>query len=197
MRASPRYTLAMKIYTRTGDDGTTGLLGGNRVEKDSPRVGAYGAVDELNSHLGLAAAVCNDELLSQVMLRVQHELFDVGAELASNPDAESARKTQPRITDEHIAWLESRIDEYWNALPPLKQFILPGGCDLAARLHVARTVCRRAERLVLSLSREETVQAKTIIYLNRLSDLLFAMARRANQSAGVEDVVWESGDSSS
>lgn len=180
----------MKIYTRTGDDGTTGLFGGGRVTKDSPRVEAFGAVDELNSHLGLAAAICDDEFMSQIMARVQNELFDVGAELATSPDTANEKAKEARITDENITWLEQYIDEYWNALQPLKQFILPGGCDLAARLHVARTVCRRAERLVLSLSRTESVPNRTIIYLNRLSDLLFAMARQANQSAGVEDVLW-------
>jgi cob(I)alamin adenosyltransferase len=180
--------MSIKLYTRQGDDGSTGLFGGRRVPKDSPRVETFGTVDELNSALGLARAACGFEQINRVLDRLQSELFDLGANLCTPSDA--SRKHIPPITPAHIEWLESTIDELCAPLPPMRHFVLPGGCELAARLHLARCVCRRAERLVVSLSKLETLDALVIIYLNRLSDLLFAAARRANQLAGVEDVPW-------
>ncbi len=175
----------MKLYTRTGDDGQTSLHGGTRVEKDCLRVETYGTVDELNSWIGWTRTDCSHPPLSTILEQIQCELFEMGAELAAADHAES------RIDDRHIVALERHIDDVCRELPPMKHFILPGGSVLAARLHVARTVCRRAERLCVRLAREQTVNPRTIIYLNRLSDLLFAMARRANQLAGVDDVPWK------
>lgn len=181
----------MKIYTKTGDQGETGLFGGPRVRKDSPRIEAYGTVDELNAVLG-AARVETTELdahLDELLARVQNDLFDLGAELAS-PQAEKHRRA---IAAAQIAELEQAIDRYEERLPPLREFILPGGSPAAAQLHLARTVCRRAERLVVALSAApgESVSDLAIVYLNRLSDLLFVLARVANQLAGKADVAWQ------
>jgi cob(I)alamin adenosyltransferase len=181
----------MKIYTKTGDQGETGLFGGPRVRKDSPRIEAYGTVDELNAMLG-AARVDTAELdasLDELLARVQNDLFDLGAELAT-PQAEKHRRA---ISAAQITELEQAIDRYEERLPPLREFILPGGCPAAAQLHLARTVCRRAERLVVTLSAApgESVSDHAIIYLNRLSDLLFVLARVANQLAGEADVAWQ------
>lgn len=179
----------MKLYTRHGDDGTTGLFGGQRVDKDSLRVTAYGVVDELNSALGLARCACSHEELTAIIDRVQPELFVLGANLCL--PAGKTSKHVPPLTDQHVAELEQWIDAVCGPLPEMRYFVLPGGCELAARLHVARTTCRAAERAVVSLSHAEPVQAPLVQYLNRLSDLLFAMARRANQLEGVEDVPWK------
>ncbi|MDW8052630.1 MAG: cob(I)yrinic acid a,c-diamide adenosyltransferase [Armatimonadota bacterium] len=179
----------MRIYTRTGDTGETGLIGGQRVPKDDPRVEAYGTVDELNATLGLARCYLHDMPdLDELLERVQNELFDIGAELASPP--ERAAQFQS-IEEQHILALENAIDQLETELEPLRQFILPGGTLAAAHLHLARTVCRRAERCVVHLSRLSTVNAAIIKYLNRLSDLLFVMARVANHRAGVGDVKWD------
>ncbi len=178
----------MKLYTRTGDDGSTGLYGGGRTTKDALRVEAYGTVDELNAHLGLAAAVCDDPTMSEDLARLQSRLFDLGADLCTPNDA--SVKRQVRITSRHVTELEGLIDRESEALPPLTSFVLPGGSELAARLHVARTVCRRAERLIVALARTEPVGEGVVAYINRVGDLLFAMARRANVLAGVEDVPW-------
>ncbi len=177
----------MRIYTRTGDTGETGLIGGQRVPKDHLRVCAYGTVDELNATLGLARCYLSDEDLNSLLERIQNELFDIGAELASPP--ERANQFQA-ISDEHIQALEEAIDRYEQELEPLRQFILPGGALASAHLHLARTVCRRAEREVVRLSHESMVSAVIIRYLNRLSDLLFVMARLCNHRAGVPDVKW-------
>ncbi|MDW8108015.1 MAG: cob(I)yrinic acid a,c-diamide adenosyltransferase [Armatimonadota bacterium] len=178
----------MRIYTRTGDTGETGLIGGQRVPKDDPRVEAYGTVDELNTTLGLARCYLHDMPdLDELLERIQNELFDIGAELASPP--ERAAQFQS-IEEQHILALENAIDQLETELEPLRQFILPGGTLAAAHLHLARTVCRRAERRVVHLSRVSTVNAAIIKYLNRLSDLLFVMARVANHRMGVEDVKW-------
>ncbi len=184
MGAVPDQSGPVKLYTRTGDDGTTGLHGGDRVRKDGPRVEALGAVDELNAHLGLARAACDHDELDGVLGVLQNRLFDLGADLAS-PGVAGV----PRIDASHFQEAESQIDQLSQPLEPLKNFILPGGSELASRLHVARGVCRRAERLCVTLGGVEPV----VIYLNRLSDLLFAMARRANQLAGICDVPWMSG----
>ena len=178
----------MRIYTRTGDTGETGLIGGQRVPNDDPRVEAYGTVDELNAVLGVARCYLAElPDLDALLERFQSELFDIGAELASPPE----RATQFQSLEErHIAAIEEAIDRLEEELPPLRQFILPGGTPASAYLHLARTVCRRAERRVVHLSRVSTVNAAIIKYLNRLSDLLFVMARVANHRAGVEDVKW-------
>jgi cob(I)alamin adenosyltransferase len=185
----------MKLYTKTGDDGTTGLFGSGRVGKDSLRIEAVGAVDELNSAVGLAAAACRHERLTMILTGVQHTLFDVGAELVTLDGAGGGKggessASSPRIGPDHIAESERQIDTACEGVPPLTHFVLPGGCELAARLHVARAACRLAERRCLALSRYEPVGKHLLVYLNRLSDLLFAMARLANHLEGVADVVW-------
>lgn len=178
----------MRIYTRTGDDGTTGLYGGQRTTKDALRVMAYGTVDELNSQLGLAAAGCEFDELSKVIATLQPRLFDLGADLCTPIDAHAPK--QVRITPRHVEELEKLIDATHEPLEPLTTFVLPGGSELAARLHVARTVARRAERLIVALAHQEPVGEGVVPYINRVSDLLFAAARRANQLVGVEDVPW-------
>jgi cob(I)alamin adenosyltransferase len=181
----------MRIYTRHGDDGSTGLFGGQRVGKDSLRVEAYGTLDEANSAIGFAAAACGDEAMRAILLELQSRLFDAGANLCTpTPPGEAPPGSIPRFTDEHIQQMERWIDEAWAPLEPMKQFILPGGSELACRLHVARCVARRAERLAVALGRSEAVDPRIVVWLNRLSDLLFALARRANQLAGVADVPW-------
>ena len=173
----------MKIYTRTGDDGETGLLGGSRVAKDSLRIEAIGDVDELNATLGMALVHGPNAELH----RLQCWLFDLGAELASPP---GGKFDAASIGPAHVGWLEEAIDRHMAALPPLKAFVLPGGSPAAAALHLARVVCRRAERAILALDREEPVRESARIFINRLSDYLFAAARRANAEAGITDVEW-------
>lgn len=180
----------MRLYTKGGDKGETGLIGGQRVGKDHPRVDAYGQVDELNASVGLAAAACEDEDWRSRLRIVQRKLFDLGAELA-NPASDGS---SPPITDGDVARLEEWIDVATEAVTPLKQFILPGGCELASRFHVARTVSRSVERVVVALSRHAEVDDGVLVYMNRLSDLLFAWARLANAHAGIEDVIWVSSD---
>ncbi len=173
----------MKIYTRTGDAGETGLLGGDRIAKNSLRIQAIGDVDELNAALGLALAQsANSELH-----RLQCWLFDLGAELASPP---GGKFDAASIGPAHVAWLEEAIDRQMSALPPLRAFVLPGGSPAAAALHLARVVCRRTERSVLSLHEIEPVREPARVFVNRLSDYLFAAARQANADAGVADVEW-------
>ncbi len=181
----------MKIYTRTGDDGTTGLLGPGRVPKSAPRVEAYGAVDELNAVLGTVRPLDGAVAYAAELDAIQSALFDVGAELAT---VERARAiSPPRVSAAAIGTLEAWIDRYEADLPALRNFILPGGCALSAQLHLARTVCRRAERRVVALAGTEAVEAEVIRYLNRLADLLFVMARHANHRAGIADVEWHTG----
>jgi cob(I)alamin adenosyltransferase len=178
----------MKLYTKTGDDGTTGLFGGARVPKASARVEGYGTVDETNAAIGVARAYRPGAGIDSVLAGVQKDLFVLGAELACVPGRES--KLQMRLlgpTD--IETLERAIDAADADCPPLQTFVLPGGCAASAALHLARTVCRRAERAVLGIE-QPPVRSEIVIYLNRLSDLLFALARRANVDAGVEDVPW-------
>ena len=181
----------MKIYTRTGDGGDTGLLGGGRVPKHHPRVEAYGAVDELNAALGLAVAHLGDAEPADLLRRLQDECFQLGADLAA-PGGGDRSGSLPRIGDEHVSALERAIDHYDGQLPPLRQFILPGGAPAAAALHLARAIARRAERRVVALAAQETVNPAALRYLNRLSDLLFVLARWVNQRAGVADIPWGS-----
>ena len=185
----------MKLYTKKGDDGSTSLFGGRRVGKDDARIEAIGTVDELNSFIGHAVQCCRFDELSRTLQLVQNLLFDLGTELASPPQAatDSADAQPPRITGAHVELMEKAIDHVDAALPPLTRFILPGGSDLACRLHQARAVCRRAERCCVALCRAESAEDQTVVFLNRLSDLLFAMARSANQLEGVEDVPWKGG----
>lgn len=181
----------MKIYTRTGDAGETALFGGGRVSKGTARVEAYGSVDELNSVLGWALLETADPVTRDRLEVLQNDLFAVGAALATPPPREGRRKPQvPDLPEQRIHDMEGWIDQAWDQLPPLKAFILPGGSRGAAALHVARTVCRRAERSLVRLSEAEPVDALTIRYLNRLSDLLFALARLENLRAEVTDVEW-------
>ena len=181
----------MKIYTKTGDDGTTGLIGGGRAAKSDARLAAYGTVDELNAHLGLAA-VAADAALREPLHTVMDELFVVGSHLAAPPDK---RANLPPLPDTMAARLEAEIDAAEATVAPLHQFILPGGSELAARLHVARTVCRRAERLLVELigADPSTAEPALLAYVNRLSDWLFVQARAANGRAGVADVPWRKG----
>ena len=179
----------MKIYTRTGDDGTTGLLGRDRVPKHDLRVEAYGSVDELNSVLGVAHAHDTGALLGELIPRLQSSLFDVGAELATI-DAKMLEKLA-RVDDADVTHLEREIDRLEADLAPLTRFVLPGGTPLAAALHHARTVCRRAERRVTALAARETVSGALVRWLNRLADLLFVMARWVNARSGVADRMWE------
>jgi len=184
----------MNLYTRTGDDGTTGLFGGDRVGKDHPRVAAFGSVDELNACVGLAAAGCDaadpfgSELLD-MFRELQSRLFDVGADLAAPSGSKHEDKIK-RIGPEDVKQAETWIDKFDAPNEPMKSFVLPGGSELAARLHLARVVCRRAEREVVALARVGPVNDHLRVYLNRISDLLFALARRANKEAGVKDVPW-------
>ena len=177
----------MKIYTKTGDDGETGLWGGQRVSKDSLRVQAYGTVDECNAALGVAR-LANDTVLDPLLAQVQSQLFVVGADLATPAEAANI----PRVSESEIAFLEAAIDQLEGMLTPLRQFILPGGSPAAAHLHLARVICRRAERCVVSLAHEEAINPQVLTYLNRLSDFLFVAARSANQHAGLDDVPWVS-----
>jgi len=181
----------MKIYTRTGDEGETGLFGGGRVQKSHPRVDAYGDVDELNAVLGWSAAAVADDTIRHRLGLIQHDLFTIGAHLATPTSTTRGRPPSlPPMPSGRIAEFEQWIDEADTELPELRAFILPGGAPGAAVLHVARTVCRRAERRVVELAATELVDAGIIVYLNRLSDLLFALARLENHRAGRDDVLW-------
>ena len=188
----PRVALN-RIYTRRGDAGETSLVGGQRVPKDEPRIEAYGTVDELNSFVGLAAVSCGEYArlapLARILLRVQHELFNLGSILATRP--EDVHPQQPRVTAAEIEQLEREIDEMNAALASLRSFVLPGGTRVNAELHVTRTICRRAERLLVSLARTETVPPEAIRYLNRLSDAMFVWSRWANHVLGVPEVLWD------
>ena len=182
----------MKIYTRTGDTGTTALFGGDRVGKNHPRIEAYGTVDETNAYLGLARSLLEDQSgavrLEPLLARLQDDLFILGADLATPSES---RAVVPRIDEAHITRLEEAIDAFEADLPPLKHFILPGGTSVAGMLHVARTVCRRAERLTVAASAEEAISLEAAIYLNRLSDLLFVLARWVNRQASIEEAAWK------
>lgn len=180
-----------KIYTRTGDAGETSLFGGRRVPKDDLRVSAYGTVDELNASLGVARAAGPAPEIDRVVERVQHHLLDLGAELATPPAASHAAASHAgRVSPEWVEALEREIDRFEATLPPLRQFILPVGTPAAAALHMARTVARRAERQIVTLAAREPLNPELLKYVNRLSDLLFVLARAANQAAGRPDVPW-------
>jgi len=172
-----------RIYTRTGDDGTTGLGDGTRIAKDSARVAAYGTVDEANSTIGLLLASDMPDDIRDLLTTVQHQLFDLGGELCIPGHA--------AIDDGDVERLEQQLDHYNEALPPLKDFILPGGGEAAARCHVARTVVRRAEREAVTLAHQDTVRPQAIRYLNRLSDLLFVLARVLARATGHGEVLWQ------
>jgi cob(I)alamin adenosyltransferase len=181
----------MKIYTKTGDAGQTGLFGGGRVYKDDPRVEAYGDVDELNAQIGMARAVETLTRIDEVLAPIQRDLFAIGALLAT-PDLEKMHDhlAKAQIDDNRILGLEQEIDACDRELEPLRAFILPGGTPKSAALHVARTVCRRAERRVIHLQKSVEIPSIVIVYLNRLSDLLFTLARVANNRAGAGEVTW-------
>ncbi|GJG87974.1 ATP--cob(I)alamin adenosyltransferase [Gemmatimonadetes bacterium T265] len=183
--------MALKIYTRTGDRGDTALFGGGRVGKDDVRVDAYGDVDELNAALGLARAIELMPRVDEVLVPIQRDLFAIGALLAT-PDRDRMHEqlAKARLGEDRVAELEQAIDDGDHELAPLQAFILPGGTPKAAALHVARTVCRRAERRVVALAREVEVPSLVVMYLNRLSDLLFVLARVANRRAGADEAMW-------
>ena len=186
-----------RVYTRQGDQGQTGLVGGQRVAKDSPRIEAYGTVDELNAFLGAARVTVNElaareprlAMLGALMLRVQHELFNLGSILATLP--EDVHPRQSRVTEDDIVQLERGMDAMNEDLAPLRSFVLPGGSRVDSELHIARTVCRRAERACVELSRTESVPPEAVKYLNRLSDALFVWARWAAYVSGAAETLWE------
>lgn len=183
----------MKIYTKTGDDGTTGLYGGQRVPKDHSRIVTCGALDELNAVLGSALCLPLEQQTTSTLTKVQNDLFALGAELATPDDhAHKLAARSTAVTSADISALERIIDHKEAVLPPLEQFILPGGSEAAARLHLARAACRRAERALVGLHREHPVREEVLVYVNRLSDLLFVLARFANHHLGVNDVPWQS-----
>jgi len=183
--------MSKRIYTRTGDDGTTALFGGDRVDKGNPRIEAYGTVDEVNSVIGVARShlqgQAGEDRLDPILVDIQEELFVLGADLATPEDAKSM---VPRIGEEHVEQLEEQIDTFDADLEPLKNFILPGGSPAGATLHSARTVCRRAERLVVQAGTSTPINRQAVVYLNRLSDLLFVLARWANKKAGIREDTW-------
>jgi cob(I)alamin adenosyltransferase len=184
----PRLT---SIYTRKGDEGETSLGGGQRVPKDSARVTAYGTVDELNSAIGVAVAHGLASRLMETLPVIQNELFHLGSDLAFREEDKQAHEL-PQIEERHVIQLEQWIDELNEIVGPLKNFILPGGSPGAAQLHLARAICRRAERAVLTLAREEPIGGSVLPYLNRLSDLLFVMARYENKQRGIVEPLWDS-----
>ncbi len=177
----------MKISTRTGDQGTTALFGGPRVAKNDPRIMAYGTVDELNAMLGAARAESLPPKVDTIVLRLQNQLFQLGAELASHDPDQCGTAT---LTEADVCVLETDIDTFENELPPLRSFILPGGAKGAAQLHVARCVCRRVERELVTLAAEATVRATVLMYINRASDLLFVLARAVNRAASMAETEW-------
>jgi len=172
-----------KIYTRTGDAGDTGKADGARVSKDDCLIHAQGDIDELNSFIGLLASKVDENALSQLILKIQHDLFNIGAEISLS---------QPLITAKDVEYLEQQLDHYNADLPPLKEFILPGGGEVASLCHVARAVCRRAERNLVTLDKEHGMGSELLAYINRLSDLLFVLARVLTRNAGEKEVYWQS-----
>jgi cob(I)alamin adenosyltransferase len=183
----------LKIYTRTGDDGSTGLFGGGRVAKTHPRIAAYGTVDELNSVLGLAITLVVDAETRGRLELLQHDLFVLGSHLSvPPPEGTRPRPRTPDLPRSRVAEMEGWMDSAELELPPLREFILPGGAPGAAALHLARTVCRRAEREVIALGEREAVEEDVLRYLNRLSDLLFVLSRHENHRTGTPEVLWNS-----
>lgn len=179
----------MKIYTRTGDSGETGLFDGTRVSKHDPRVSAYGDVDELNAWIGAVRASGVDDQISGMLEHIQRDLFALGARLADPASRIAARVTKAAVTGDDVARLEAVIDLLESELPPLRRFILAGGSRAGASLHVARTVCRRAERTIVALG-EDAIEPELVVYVNRLSDLLFVMARAVNRRSGIAEAEW-------
>ena len=179
----------MKIYTRSGDDGDTGLFDGTRVSKNDPRVGAYGDVDELNAWLGFVRSSTDDHDLTTMLEQIQRDLFALGARLADPAKRIAERVTKAAVSSEDVVRLEAWIDRLESELPPLRRFILAGGSPAGAALHVARTVCRRAERSIVTLG-SGAVEPELLVYVNRLSDLLFVMARAANRRSGASEHEW-------
>ena len=179
-----------KIYTKTGDDGTTGLVGGTRVKKYDARLEADGTVDELNASIGVIRSFALPESIPAMLIEIQNRLFNIGSCLASD---ERGRKITEKlaITENHIAFLEKSIDELEEDLPKLRQFILPGGDPASAQCHVARTVCRRAERRILEFAANDNVQPEIVKYINRLSDFLFVLARKLSYISGIQDEPWK------
>jgi cob(I)alamin adenosyltransferase len=188
-----------RVYTRRGDTGDTALAGGQRIPKDSLRIEAYGTVDELNAFLGTARASAEESAatrpLAAILLRVQHELFNLGSIMATLP--EDVHPKQARVTEAEVAQLEVEMDRMNESLPPLRSFVLPGGSRLNAELHICRTVCRRAERICVALAREESIPGDAVRYLNRLSDALFVWSRWASHVTGAAETLWEPNRSSS
>lgn len=187
----PRLSLS-RIYTKTGDQGETGLVGGQRVSKDAQRIEVFGTVDELNSFVGLARISARESGLNElesIFERIQHELFNLGSVLATLP--QDLHPNQPRITKETIEQLEREIDQYNATLPALRSFVLPGGSRICAELHVCRTVCRRAERTLVTMKHAEEIPIEAMLYLNRLSDAMFVWSRWVNQALGVEEALWQ------
>ncbi len=183
-------TKEFKIYTKTGDDGSTGLLGGTRVKKYDVRLEAYGTVDELNAAIGVIRSYKLPENVAEILVEIQNKLFNIGSRLASDEKGEEFTK-KLSITEKHISFLEKAIDEMEEELPELTHFILPGGDLAAAQCHVARTVCRRAERRILEFAENEKVQTETLKYINRLSDFLFVLARKLAANSGIEEKPWK------
>jgi cob(I)alamin adenosyltransferase len=179
----------MKIYTKTGDKGETSLYGGKRVSKAAIRIEAYGTVDELNSVIGICRAMNPPQQVDEALLKIQNQLFTLGADLAS-PLTNRKNKNVPRISENESKFLEELIDKLDSEIEPLRSFILPGGSLLSAHIHFARTVCRRAERLVVQLSQKEKIGTQSIIYLNRLSDFLFVLARWVNHLERKNEIIW-------
>ena len=177
----------VKIYTKTGDDGTTGLIGGKRVNKTSTRIIAYGAVDETNSAIGIVLSHTLDSDINELLTKIQNDLFVVGSDLA-NPDLENSSN---RVTNKMIEYIETQIDRLESELTPITYFILPGGSVLASQLHFARAVCRRAETNIIQISEKEQINTACQIYINRLSDLLFVIARTINNRKNIKDVAWK------
>jgi cob(I)alamin adenosyltransferase len=193
---TPRVALN-RIYTRTGDQGQTHLAGGQRVPKDSPRIECYGTVDELNAFVGMAEVSAAElvPVLAPILRRMQHELFNLGSMLATEP--QDLHPKQARITEAEVRQLEVEIDRANEELPPLRSFVLPGGTRLNTELHACRTICRRAERLAVTLAKNEAIAPETIQYLNRLSDAFFVWSRWVNHVLGVAEVLWEPNQSAS
>lgn len=177
----------MKLYTKRGDDGSTGLIGGQRVPKDDMHVNTCGELDETNAAIGLAIAACDDDATVKLLQCIQSDLFTLGAQLATQAGNQPAAS----ISDAQVAQLERWIDEASAEVAPLKSFVLSGGSEPAARLHLARAICRRAERTAVTLARQQAIDRPALAYLNRLSDLLFAFARRENHRAGIADIPWK------
>jgi cob(I)alamin adenosyltransferase len=181
----------MKIYTKGGDKGETGLFGGERVAKSSPRIEAYGTIDELNSFIGLAITELKSEEVKELLNTIQNQLFTVGSDLAAPPDEKNKKHDVPRVPKEFFENAEKQIDKFDAQLEPLKNFILPGGSKAAAMLNCCRTICRRAERRVVALNAADKVGENIIIFLNRLSDLFFVLARYENMISRIPDTIWK------